>query len=171
MEFVRYLASALDKAGIAYDKDDKTQSGIVENSGYVNFQIRMRDGQVHKVYVPKNKGTIGRVETTIFFDPSNVKGVKPLPSTAKKPNYKNGFIRSHLEPDKERVARLVIEAVKKGAPVPVKRVATRGEAGQPAQETEVRPTDQRDRDPGTPPPKEERELHALHPGRFRRAEA
>lgn len=121
--FTRALAQLFDNAGIEYRTDRSTETGIVENAKWVDFQFVMRDGSSHKLYVPKNKGTVGKLHTTIEFS-TQIEGVLELPSTERRPQYRNGLIRSHLSSaDPERVAKLIIAALRGGAPVPMKRVA------------------------------------------------
>lgn len=133
--FVNFLKRRLDENGIKYHKDPNTASGVVENANFVNFQFDAPGGGMHKVYVPKNVGTMGPVQTTFAFDPK-VPGVRPLPATKKRPQYKNGAIRSHLDPDREQVARLIIQALRDGLPVPQKRVGGR------QQNMEAKPSDE-----------------------------
>jgi hypothetical protein len=121
--FTRALAKMFSDAGIEYQQDKSTETGIVENAKWVDFQFRLGDGQLHKLYVPKNKGAISKLHTTIYFD-SRIEGVLELPSTEKRPEYRNGLIQSHLSgADPQRVAALVIAAIRRGAPVPQKRIA------------------------------------------------
>jgi hypothetical protein len=121
--FTRALAKMFDDADIKYQRDPHTETGIIENAKWVDFQFRLDDGTMHKLYVPKNKGLIGRIHTTIAFD-TRVEGVLELPSTTRRPEYRNGLIRSHLSgADPERVANLIITALRRGAPVPQKRPA------------------------------------------------
>lgn len=121
ISFTAALAHMFDEAGIEYRRDESTDTGIVENAKWVDFQFQLKDGTMHKLYVPKNKGQVGKCHTTISFSPE-IEGVLELPSTERRPEYRNGAIRSHLAGgDPQRVARLIIAAIKRGAPVPQKR--------------------------------------------------
>lgn len=113
--FTDQLRRQFDAAGVQYQKAE-TPTGVLENKGWVDFTFPSG----HKVYVPKGKTRLGPVETTFSFDP-RLEGVVPLPE-----NYKNGLIRSRLSSlDPERVARLVIAALRSGAPSPQKRAPQR----------------------------------------------
>lgn len=121
--FTKALAQMFTAAGIEFKKDPTTETGIVENAKWVDFQFVLKDGAIHKLYVPKNKGQVGKCHTTVEF-PTTIDGVLELPRTAKRPEYKNGAIRSHLSGnDPERIGKLMIAALRTGAPVPQKRPA------------------------------------------------
>lgn len=117
LTFAAALARKFTAAGISFEKDPKTETGIAENEKWVNFSF---GGSGHKLYVPKNKRELGNLQCTIEF-PLDLPGVVPLPPNRKGEPYRNGAIRSHLSPDVERVAVMVIDALTSGAPVPQKR--------------------------------------------------
>jgi len=123
LSFTRALRQLFDQAGIKYETDPTSPTGVSEVKKWVEFRFAPEDGgPPHKLYVPKNVGAVGACHTTVLFS-TDIEGVLELPTKRDGTPYRNGAIRSHLSgDDPERLARLMIGALRRGAPAPTRRL-------------------------------------------------
>lgn len=116
--FAKAVQERIEDEGVELLTDQSTESGLPENKNWVRLEHQQSG---NKLYIPKGKGTIRHLETTIELSPDPKRGVLELPKPKSGKPYENGAIRSHLTADPVLAASLFVEAIAAGAVKPAKR--------------------------------------------------